>query len=133
MGGPVNNRKPVSRVVALAASSALACLFAMPNSSTAFAQSVEDLAASAKVAPDARLLLVADELIYDNGAETVTASGNVQIDYGGNKLVAKERAFAVRDLLKIAGVAEDSVVLQKPEDIKAGVGAAARRVEVTLQ
>ncbi len=50
-----------------------------------------------------------------------------------NKLVAKERAFAVRDLLKIAGVAEDSVVLQKPEDIKAGVGAAARRVEVTLQ
>jgi outer membrane protein OmpA-like peptidoglycan-associated protein len=50
-----------------------------------------------------------------------------------NKQVAKERAFAVRDLLKIAGVSEESVVLQKPEDIKAGVGAAARRVEVTLQ
>ena len=50
-----------------------------------------------------------------------------------NKQVAKERAFAVRDLLKIAGVAEESILLQKPQDIKAGVGAAARRVEVTLQ
>ncbi len=93
MGGPVNNRKPVSRVVILAASTALACLFASSVHNTAFAQSIDDLAASAKIAPDARLLLVADELIYDNGAETVTASGNVQIDYGGNKLVAKEVVY----------------------------------------
>ncbi len=50
-----------------------------------------------------------------------------------NKQVAKERAMAVRDLLKIAGVAEESILLQKPQDIQAGVGAAARRVEVTLQ
>lgn len=50
-----------------------------------------------------------------------------------NKQIAKERAFAVRDLLKLAGVAEESVVLQKPDDIKAGTGSAARRVEVTLQ
>ena len=93
MGGPVSNRKPVSRAVALAASTALACLCAVSAAGIALAQSVEDLAASAKIAPDARLLLVADELIYDNSAETVTASGNVQIDYGGNKLVAKEVVY----------------------------------------
>jgi outer membrane protein OmpA-like peptidoglycan-associated protein len=50
-----------------------------------------------------------------------------------NKEVAKQRAFAVRDLLKIAGVADDKIELKKPEDIQAGAGAQARRVEVSLQ
>jgi outer membrane protein OmpA-like peptidoglycan-associated protein len=50
-----------------------------------------------------------------------------------NKEVSKQRAFAVRDLLKGAGVAEDKIELKKPEDIQAGSGAQARRVEVTLQ
>ncbi len=50
-----------------------------------------------------------------------------------NKELAKLRAFAVRDLLKASGVAEDKIELKKPEDIQAGAGAAARRVEVTLQ
>lgn len=50
-----------------------------------------------------------------------------------NKEVAKQRAFAVRDLLKIAGVADDKIELKKPEDIQAGTGAQARRVEVSLQ
>ncbi len=93
MNGPVVNRKPVYRVVALAASTALACLFAVSAIDFAHAQSVEDLAAAAKVAPGAQLLLVADELIYDNDAKNVTAAGNVQIDYGGNKLVAKRVVY----------------------------------------
>jgi outer membrane protein OmpA-like peptidoglycan-associated protein len=50
-----------------------------------------------------------------------------------NKELGKQRAFAVRDLLKASGVAEDKIELKKPEDIQAGTGAAARRVEVTLQ
>lgn len=50
-----------------------------------------------------------------------------------NKVLAKERAFAVRDLLKSLGIAEDKIELKKPEDIQAGTGAEARRVEVTLQ
>ena len=37
----------------------------------------------------AQMLLEADTLIYDNDDETVTAAGSVQIDYGGNQLVAK--------------------------------------------
>jgi outer membrane protein OmpA-like peptidoglycan-associated protein len=50
-----------------------------------------------------------------------------------NKELAKQRAFAVRDLLKTAGVADDQIELVKPEDILAGTGAQARRVEVTLK
>ena len=50
-----------------------------------------------------------------------------------NKELAKQRAFAVRDLLKTAGVADDQIELVKPEDIQAGTGAQARRVEVTLK
>jgi outer membrane protein OmpA-like peptidoglycan-associated protein len=50
-----------------------------------------------------------------------------------NKEISKKRAFAVRDLLKASGVAEDKIELKKPEDIQAGTGAQARRVEVTLQ
>jgi K(+)-stimulated pyrophosphate-energized sodium pump len=52
-----------------------------------------------------------------------------------NAELAKLRAFAVRDLLKASGLADDKVELKKPEDIKAGATSAAegRRVEVTLQ
>ena len=51
-----------------------------------------------------------------------------------NAELAKLRAFAVRDLLKIIGVPEDKIELKKPEDIKAGATSATegRRVEVTL-
>jgi len=49
-----------------------------------------------------------------------------------NKELAKQRALAVREALKAAGVDESRVVLQKPEDITAGEGDAARRVEITL-
>ncbi len=50
-----------------------------------------------------------------------------------NAEIGKKRAIAVGDLLKASGVAEDKMELKKPDDIKAGTGAQARRVEVTLQ
>ena len=50
-----------------------------------------------------------------------------------NKALGKLRAFAVRDLLTASGVPADKIELKKPDDINAGTGAAARRVEVTLQ
>ena len=49
-----------------------------------------------------------------------------------NEELAKQRAFAVRDQLKALGVPEDSIELKKPENIEAGAGAQARRVEVNL-
>ncbi|WP_246252070.1 LPS-assembly protein LptD [Allomesorhizobium camelthorni] len=39
------------------------------------------------------MLLEADTLVYDNDANTVTAVGGVQIDYGGNRLVAQRVTY----------------------------------------
>lgn len=58
----------------------------------------------------------------------VDSSGNA----AQNEELAKQRAFAVRDQLKALGVAEDMIELAKPENIDAGTGAQARRVEVKL-
>ena len=49
-----------------------------------------------------------------------------------NAELAKQRAFAVRDQLKALGVAEDKIELKAPENIEAGAGRQARRVEVSL-
>jgi K(+)-stimulated pyrophosphate-energized sodium pump len=57
-------------------------------------------------------------------------------DAAKNAELAKVRAFAVRDALKAAGVAEDKIELKKPETVTAnatGSSADARRVEVALQ
>ena len=43
--------------------------------------------------PNAQLLLKADELIYNNDAEIVTARGNVQLDYDGYNVVADEVSY----------------------------------------
>ncbi|WP_336276263.1 LPS-assembly protein LptD [Bartonella sp. CB178] len=43
--------------------------------------------------PSPPLLLSADELIYNRDANTVSARGNVQIEYDGNKIVAKEVTY----------------------------------------
>jgi ammonium transporter, Amt family len=53
-------------------------------------------------------------------------------DMAKNKELAKLRAFAVRDAIKAAGAGEEQVVLQKPDDIVAGKGEAARRVDIGL-
>ena len=50
-----------------------------------------------------------------------------------NAELARQRAFAARDALKAAGVAEDKIELKKPEQINAGTAADARRVEVKLE
>ena len=54
-------------------------------------------------------------------------------DPAKNAELAKQRAFAARDALKAAGVAEDRIDLKKPEQINAGRAAEARRVEVKLE
>jgi ammonium transporter, Amt family len=76
-------------------------------------------------------------------AEHLKANADAKVQVSGftdktgdpekNKELAKARAFAVRDALKAAGVAEDKIVLVKPEAVMT-VGSAeeARRVEMTL-
>jgi ammonium transporter, Amt family len=89
----------------------------------------------ADVAPDAAASLkaVADFLAANADAKVQLSgfadnTGSLEV----NKELAKQRALAVRAALKLAGVDEARVVLQKPEDITAGEGEAARRVEITL-
>ena len=51
-----------------------------------------------------------------------------------NEELAKQRAFAVRDALKAAGVAEDRIELSKPQETSGGTdGRESRRVEVSAQ
>ncbi|MDW5443778.1 OmpA family protein [Polaromonas sp. SM01] len=58
------------------------------------------------------------------------AKGNAQL----NADLARQRAFAVRDALKAAGVAESQITLEKPaQTAGSGSDAEARRVEITLQ
>lgn len=55
-------------------------------------------------------------------------------DAAKNEGLAKQRAMAVRDALKTAGIAEDKIELKKPEVLTgSGTNADARRVEIALQ
>jgi K(+)-stimulated pyrophosphate-energized sodium pump len=54
-------------------------------------------------------------------------------DAAQNAELAKNRAVAVADVLKSAGVPEDRLVLQKPALTDAGGGREARRVEISAQ
>ena len=70
---------------ALCAGVALCTIFSFTPQQVA-AQSLE--AGGITVAEDAKMLLAADELIYNNNTGVVVASGGVQIDYDNYKLVA---------------------------------------------
>ncbi len=76
-------------------------------------------------------------------SEFLTANKDAKVQLSGyndpsgdpakNAELSKQRAFAVRDALKAAGVAEDRIVLKKPDDTnKAGNPDEARAVEMTL-
>ncbi|HNT63841.1 MAG TPA: sodium/proton-translocating pyrophosphatase, partial [Candidatus Desulfobacillus denitrificans] len=71
-----------------------------------------------------------------SAGKTAVVSGYTDAsgDPAANEELAKQRAFAVRDALTAAGVAEDKIELKKPEQTTgSGNAADARRVEVTLQ
>ena len=72
--------------------------------------------------------------VADGKTAVVSGYTDASGDPEKNAELAKQRAFAVRDALKAAGVAEEKIELKKPETSTAGGdAAAARRVEVVLQ
>ena len=86
------------------------------------AKNLEPLIAALKADPAAKLTI--------SGYHS--AAGNLQ----QNQELAKQRAFAVRDALKAAGIADDRVVLEKPQSAEAnlaGEDPKARRVEVAVK
>ena len=76
----------------LACSTALLCL-AGGISLPAYAQTGDALVGNVKTDPNAQLLLESDELVYDINAKTISAVGGVQIDYDGNRLVARKVTY----------------------------------------
>ena len=94
-----------------------------------FASGKSDLAAGANAA-------LADVIKGAQGGRKLVISGyhDATGSAAKNAELAKLRAIAVRDALKTLGVADEKVVLRKPEELKAvGSNAEARRVEVALQ
>ncbi|WP_183650149.1 LPS-assembly protein LptD [Brucella daejeonensis] len=81
----------------LARGTALACVLALPFVSVAAlpspALAQDALAANYKSDPNARMLLQADELVYDRDVNVVTAKGQVRIEYDGNRLVADQVTY----------------------------------------
>ncbi|WP_457582767.1 LPS-assembly protein LptD [Ensifer canadensis] len=86
------NRKRTKLInAALLAGVALQTL-AMGMSAPALAQQTSERLDSLRpnMPEDAKLLLSANELVYNKDAEKVIVRGNVQIDYGGYKMVARQ-------------------------------------------
>jgi ammonium transporter, Amt family len=113
--------------LALLAGPAIAADF--PTVNLTFDSGKKELPAGA----DTTIKIAADFLKANKDAKLqisgfVDETGNMD----QNKELAKLRAFAVRDAIKAAGVDEAQLVLQKPEDIVAGKGEAARRVDISL-
>ncbi|MHC5230817.1 LPS-assembly protein LptD [Brucella sp. LJL56] len=81
----------------LARGTAMACVLALPFISVAAlpspASAQEALGANYQSDPNARMLLQANELVYDRDVNTVTAQGKVRIEYDGNHLVADKVTY----------------------------------------
>lgn len=94
-----------------------------------FASGKADLAADAQVAlADAVQAAVAGKTLAISGFHDAT--GSIE----ANAELAKQRALAVRDVLKALGVDDGRMALSKPEQtMGTGSDAQARRVEVVVQ
>jgi photosynthetic reaction center cytochrome c subunit len=95
-----------------------------------FATGKADLPADAKA--------TLDTLAKADPAKKVVISGyhDAQGSLAQNQELAKQRAFAVRDQLRLVGVSEQRIVLMKPVQTQGGGGQdnpEARRVEVSLK
>jgi LPS-assembly protein len=76
----------------LCGATALALLCAL-GATTAHAQ---DLVDAGSIDSSAQMLLEADTVIYDNDQQTVTAAGDVRIEYDGNRVVARRVVYNQR-------------------------------------
>lgn len=141
---------PVRAFAAAPAVSVPAAPSATPVDAVSAAQAASD-AASVKVeygvvkfyfaSGKAELAAGAGEALADlvKGAQTgrklaISGFHDASGSAAKNAELAKLRAFAVRDALKAAGVAEQKIELKKPEQMTASASdAEARRVEVALE
>jgi LPS-assembly protein len=87
--GAVSSIRKSAFLTRLYGATALACVMACVVAPTpAFAQ-LDGQIPAPSVPAGSQMLLEADTLVYDNDNNTVSAVGGVQIDYGGNRIVAQ--------------------------------------------
>lgn len=89
----VKDRGNIRRLSVALLTSVAVCAMA-PTAPLVHAQSLSDSASAAGTVPDdAKLLLAANELVYDRDAERVVANGAVQINYAGYQMVARQVVY----------------------------------------
>lgn len=113
-----------NRVAFCASGTALALILCGSVTLPAYSQEADSLVSAAKVSPDAQMLLEADELVYDNDAQTIAAIGAVRIDYDGNQLVARKVTYNKRTGRMMA---EGNVEIVQPD----GTRTFADKVDIT--
>jgi K(+)-stimulated pyrophosphate-energized sodium pump len=128
---PEQSAAPAAPAVASAAASADGASFVVENGVVKFYFA----SGKAEVATGAGAALADVAKAVSEGKRAVLSGfTDASGDPAKNEELAKQRAFAVRDALKAAGVAEDKIELKKPEQLTgSGDAAQARRVEVALQ
>ena len=128
---PEQSAAPAAPAVASAAASADGASFVVENGVVKFyfASGKAEVAAGAGAA-----LADVAKAVSEGKRAVLSGFTDASGDPAKNEELAKQRAFAVRDALKAAGVAEDKIELKKPEQLTgSGDAAQARRVEVALQ
>ena len=128
---PEQSAAPAAPAVASAAASADGASFVVENGVVKFyfASGKAEVAAGAGAA-----LADVAKAVSEGKRAVLSGFTDASGDPAKNEELAKQRAFAVRDALKAAGVAEDKIELKKPETLTgSGDAAQARRVEVALQ
>ncbi len=99
------------------------------RASVYFETGKSDLPAEAKAALDS---IATYASAHPDAKFTLSGFTDATGSVGNNASLAKSRAEAVRDALKAAGIAEDRIILKKPETITGGADEKeARRVEIS--
>jgi K(+)-stimulated pyrophosphate-energized sodium pump len=127
---------PVATTIAAAATTAAVVAAPAPLATTATATEAKFFfdVAKADLPTDAAANITKLAAAAKGGSGKLVISGfhDASGDPAKNADLAKQRAIAVRDALKAAGVAEDRIEMKKPEQVNAGNAADSRRVEVKL-
>lgn len=88
------NKTYIRYLRSLCCTTVLACLFgAVSLPLPAFTQNIASSLSANTSSNNAPMLLSADEMIMDKDQNTITARGNVQIEYNGNRIVAREVTY----------------------------------------
>ncbi|WP_208433857.1 LPS-assembly protein LptD [Bartonella taylorii] len=89
----ISKRVILTKLSVLAFRSVMSLFLGVSLSCSAHAKSLTSITQNHIQNPVSLLLLSADELIYNRDENTVSAQGNVQIEYDGNKVLAKKVTY----------------------------------------